>query len=248
MIRTALFAAFMLAGAGAQAGIAIDSDGCDIDSDYGLTIESGRIAFTREDGPAARIEMAGGQMRIDGKPVALSEADRARVREFEAGVRKLVPEVRAIAMEAVEIAFTALQEVAVGLSGDPQPILDRMDASRARLVREVVGDESRLIIDEARVESAVDELVGEIVPELVGQITAAAVTAALAGDYDKIQEIESRADSLEAQVEAKVEPRAEALKARADALCPRVAELDALDEAFEVRLAGGERLDLLRVK
>lgn len=248
MIRTVLFAAFMLAGAGAQAGIAIDANRCDLDSDYGLAIEPDRLVFTRHDGTPTRIEMAGGQMRIDGEPVALSQADRARVRAFEAGVRELVPEVRAIAMEAVEIAFTALHEVAIGLSGDPQPILDRMEASRARLVRQLAGDERRLVIDEAQVETAVEELVGELVPELVGQITTAAIAAALSGDEDKVKDIQARADGLEAQIEAKVEPRAEALKTRADALCPQIAELDALDEAFEVRLAGGERLDLLQVK
>ena len=49
-------------------------------------------------------------------------------------------------------------------------------------------------------------------------------------------------------VEARIEARAAEIETRADALCPRLAELDALESALELRLAGNAVLDLLQVQ
>jgi len=40
--------------------------------------------------------------------VAVSEADRRRLAEVEAGLRALAPQMRAIARDAVDIAYTAI--------------------------------------------------------------------------------------------------------------------------------------------
>ena len=77
---------------------------CDIDSDYGLQITPQALLFSRDDGAPARIEMARGELRIDGHAIAISDADRERLLRYEATVRELVPEAKALASEAVEIA------------------------------------------------------------------------------------------------------------------------------------------------
>jgi len=51
---------------------------------------------------------------------------------------------------------------------------------------------------------------------------------------------------MERALDAEMAQRSAALEARAEALCPRLARLDALEEELELRLADGSRLDLVQ--
>src|SRR3546814_14858903 len=99
-----LFAALALAAAPALAEI----KACDIDSDYDVALSPDAITFSRDDGTPRTLVMHDGSLRVDGREAALSDADRERVRQFEPDARALLPEVRAIAVEAVEIWFVAM--------------------------------------------------------------------------------------------------------------------------------------------
>lgn len=248
LIRNTAAAVALTAAVGAQAAISIDNDGCKVDSPYDLTIASDHIEFSRDRGEPERIVMADGQLRIDGDAITLSAEDSARVRAFEDGVRELLPEVRAIGAEAIEIAYTAMSEVAIGLSDKPEPMLKRLERSRAELEQTLLTTNSTVNLDEAVIEAAVEELVGEFVPLLVGQVATAAIAAALSGNEARIEEIEARADAMEARIESQVEARAELLEERAESLCGRIAALDEIDDALDLRLADGSPLQLLRVK
>jgi hypothetical protein len=230
----------------AQAAVSVDSGHCQINSDYDLSVDAQRIAFDNTRG--SRIEMADGALWIDGEPAALSAEDVTRVRAFEAQVRRLLPEVRAIGIDAIDVAYTALNEVASALSDKPETITRRLDSSRELLEERLLGsDENSLSMDDAVVDAAVEEMVGEIVPLLLGEITRAAIAAALTGDEARVKEIEARADAMEARIERTVEARASLLEARAEALCPSLIALDEIDNALEVRLADGSPLALLKV-
>lgn len=230
----------------AQAAVSIDNGHCDINSDYDLSVSAERITLDNTKG--SRIEMADGALWIDGERAALGADDVSRVRAFEAQVRRLLPEVRAIGIDALDVAYTAMTEVASALSDNPEKITQRLDSSRKQLEQRLLGDdENSLSVDDAVVEAAVEEMIGEIVPLLVGEITSAAVAAALTGDEERIKAIEARADAMEARIERTVEARAALLEARAEALCPSLIALDEIDNALEVRLADGSPLALLEV-
>jgi hypothetical protein len=53
---------------------------------------------------------------------------------------------------------------------------------------------------------------------------------------------------MEADIEAKIKVRADALEARADRLCPKFVALDDLENALVYRLDDGSTLDLLRAQ
>ena len=78
--------------------------------------------------------------------------------------------------------------------------------------------------------------------------SAQAVSAALSGDESAANAIEERAKRLEKEIEASVEAPARALEARVNALCPRVEELDRLENQLELRLPNGDPLNLLEVQ
>src|SRR3546814_6118268 len=99
MKHALVFAALAFAAAPALAEI----KACDIDSDYDVALSPEAITFSRDDGTPRTLVMHDGSLRVDGREAALSDADRERVRQFEHDARALLPEVRAIAVEAVEI-------------------------------------------------------------------------------------------------------------------------------------------------
>jgi hypothetical protein len=222
-------------------------DACDFDSDFDLRIERDGLVFHRAQGAPQQVEMRDGLLRIDGELVTLSTADRARVQRIEAGVRELVPEVKAIALDAVGIASEALTHVAATLAGaDADAAIARMDALGAELRAKIERSDDSGDWDEQQFEQAIRELTGEAVPLLVGSVTRLAIEAALSGDTSVAEDLEARVATMERELEARVERRSKSLETRAEALCPRVAALARIESELELRLADRRPLDLLR--
>lgn len=241
MKRALLFLALSVAAGGAFAG----DLRCDVQSNYDLSLDEGSLRFEREDGTPARVEIRRGRLFVDGKAQVLGVADQARLERYEAGALRLAPEVREVALEAVDIAFTALAEVARGLSDDPEETLAKLHKARRDVTRQLDRSHVAAIDDEA-LDAVMEEAVASLVPALVGDIVKSALAAAFTGDTARAEALEARAERMEAEIERLVEPRAKALERRAEALCVQVAALDAIEEEFEFRLPDGERLDLLR--
>lgn len=249
MAKSAVLLSLALA-AGAQAR----DMSCDIDSDYDLRRHGRAFVFERQDGDGPKnVALGGGRVWLDGDEAKLSAADHARMREFEGELNRLLPEVQQVAGEAVDIAFTALTEVARGFGAKPEAVT-RMERARERLHTDMLDSEGWLFSAngryeadaEAMVEGFVEPLVAELVPELVGNAVASSLKVAFSFDEDRISEFERRMERMGEEIEARVEKRADALEARADALCARAERLDRIERALDYRLADGGRLDLLR--
>lgn len=241
MKRALLVIALSAAAGGAFAG----DLHCDVQSDYDLSLDEGSLRFEREGGTPERIEIRRGRLLVDGEAMALGAADQARLERYEAQAQRMAPEVREVALEAVDIAFTALSEVARGLSDDPDETLAKLHEARREVMHQLDRANTAAIDDEA-LDAVMEEAVASLVPALVGDIVKSALAAAFSGDTARAEALEARAERMEAEIERLVEPRAKALEQRAEALCAQVAALDAIEEEFEFRLPGGERLDLLR--
>lgn len=244
MRRTLIALALMFAAAGADAGVQT----CDFDSDYDLRIAGDRLEFTRDSGAPASVVMRQGRLIVDGVEARLSAEDSRRVAEFEREARALLPEAKGIALDAVDIAFTALTEVVRGLSDDAAPTLARLEDARAELVEHVQSADGTAGFDGDFIEDTVTGLVGEVVPLIVRDVAAGAVAAALSGDESKIREFERRAERMERELEDRVETSAKSLEARAEALCPRIARLDEIEDGLAFRQPDGSALQLLRAE
>lgn len=221
---------------------------CDIDSDYGLQLTPQALLFTRDAGTPARIEMARGELRIDGHLVDVSGDDRERLLRYEATVRELVPEAKALASEAVEIAFSAVQHVSNTFNSpaDVERTAERLVMARRSIQAEIDASFEREAFNEREVEKIIEETIAGLVPSLIGDITGEAIRIALTGDENAAAELEARAERMESAIERDVEARAERLEKRAEALCPSVADLDRLEATLDLRLADNEPLDLVR--
>lgn len=234
--------------AAAAAAAAGRFDACSFESDYDLRIAPGALILERSDGAPGRVVLADGTLQVDGRELALSRADRARVRDLERRVRALVPEVKAIAIDAVALAAEAITQVAASFSAARgSEAAERLRGLSARLIERIEQADDTRAFGQGAFERELAAMTAEIVPSLVAEVAAGAVSIALSGDAEAARRLEARAQRLERELEQAVEQRARELEARAAALCPRLAELDRLESALEARVAGAA-LDLLQVE
>lgn len=219
---------------------------CNVHSDYDVQIAADKLIFTTTSTTPTLIEMSRGKLSIDGHEQTLSAADHQRIAEFEARVRALVPEVREIALQAVDIAFNAVDEVAATLSGgDSKRTHDHLVRARDELRSQLDAQFAAGHWNDAAISKTVEKAVQEIVPDLVADVAAIALRAAFSGDENATKELQERVKRMESELESHVEKRAQALEARADALCPMIAELGQIERSLELRLPDQRSLQLI---
>jgi hypothetical protein len=239
----------MAFGVQAQAhGLHVDNDQCGFTTNYDVRANADGIAFEREDRQPASIFMHDGRLRVDGKQVALSDADAVRLRRYEGQVRELLPEVAGIVREGLDIGFSAMTTVATTFAENGEErgqLLDRLNRKHAAALEQVDQGIGSGVWKQHDVAGVIEEGVQSAVSEMAGTVTANAVKAALSGDEAKVAALQARADSLEKTIDREVDARADRLGERAQALCPRLTELERLQQQFQFRLGDGSRLQLL---
>lgn len=229
-------------------GLHMDSDQCRVGTDYDVLVQPGGIRFERNDGKPAQVFMHDGALRIDGRDVAVSAADAARLREYEGQVRSLLPEVASIARDGVDIGFDALTTVVASFAEDPAErsrLTDDLNREHRQALADVENGLGHGVWRQHSMENLMENQLGDGVSTLVSTVTAKAVKAALSGDQRQVAALEARADTLDRSIDQQVDARADKLGDRAQALCPRLVRLDQLQQQFEFRLTDGSRLALV---
>lgn len=226
-----------------------DIGSCGLDSDYDVTLDTSGLTFRRDGDQSRSIVMSKGRLVVDGRDLSISDADRARIAEYEATVRALVPQAKAIARDAVDIAYVAVTEVAAAFS-------DTADDASTRKRLGVLRDEFKLRIDdtfekrpwnEDEFDSLLERAMGDLMPVVVAEVAGTAIAIALSGDEARAAELEKRAAKIERDIERRIDTQAAQLASRVAALCPMVAKLDRIESGLELRLGDGSRLNLLDV-
>ncbi|MBL8300032.1 MAG: DUF2884 family protein [Rhodanobacteraceae bacterium] len=222
---------------------------CGLDSAYDVTLDQAGLSFRHGGGKPESIVMNKGQLTVDGRKLTISDADRSRIAEYEATVRALVPQAKAIARDAVDIAYVAVTEVAAAFSNT----VDNPD-TRKRLG--VLRDEFKLRIDdtfekrpwnEDEFDSLVEKAMGDLMPVVIAEVAGSAIAIALSGDEARAAELEKRSAKIQQDIERRVDTQAVQLAARVATLCPMVAKLESLENGLELRLEDGSRLNVLDI-
>lgn len=217
---------------------------CDVDSDYDFTLTDRSVIFTRDTGSPQTVLMREGGLFVDDKWVTLSAADRDRVTAYEREARAIMPLALQVGREAADIAFTALGEVAAGFSSDPNETRTRLTKARKKIDARLARSVTATHYSSDDLGEAIGEAVGDVIPMVIGDIVGGAVRAAFSGDTARLQ----RMENMDEEIEARIQPRADALERNAENLCRRMEGLDRIDNALEYRLRDGKRLNLLQIK
>jgi hypothetical protein len=247
MKRAVLPTALLLASGMAQAHV--DKDGnhvnCDISSRYSVVPYRSAFLFAREDGKPGEIGLGGGRLFIDGKEQTLSPADHERLTRFESELHELVPQMQQVAVQATDIAFTALIEVARGLASDPKSAISSLEQAHQRVRREI-DSKPLIVFNDDAIKGVVEPIVTKFVPEIAGGAVTMALKAAFGGEQAS-KDFQARMDRMEHELDTRVDAQAKSLEPLAEAMCQRLRRMDGLDDTLEFRLPDGEALELLRV-
>lgn len=222
---------------------------CNIESGYALEVGADGLRLEAEDdaeeGLPGLIAISGGTLHLDGVPRAVSDADAERLRGIEAGVRGMLPDMAAIAREAIAIAFDALGGVNAALGGkrgDARRFQDLREGALARVdVMEARGEWSSAVFGEefeAEVEAAAEAMAASFTPTR-------AIWMAVSGGFGRM---ERRMEKWEAEFEEQMAVREAALERHATALCGQLEEVQHLQDAMELRLGDGRPLRVIQVR
>jgi hypothetical protein len=230
----------------------VNTDTCkqDYSTTYNVDLTAAGLAYHRKDATPASIVVHDGAVRVDGKDLVVSAADASALRRYEAGVRRLMPEVAAVAREGVEIGFSAMTTVTLSFAeGDQRAaMLDKLKRKQAEALRQIDEGVGSGHFSQDRMAETVAGSVSDSVGELVGSVTSSAVTAALSGDASKVAALQARAESLEKSMDREMGKRSKSLEQRADKICPELNDLADLQRSWAIRLPDGKPLELMTIK
>jgi hypothetical protein len=249
---TAALAFALAATAGQATGFNVNTDTCkqDYSTPYDVDVTAAGLSFHRTDGKPAEVFLHDGELRVDGKAVAVSRADADALRRYEAGVRALMPQIATIAREGVELGFSAMTTVTLSFAeGDQRgSMLEKLKRKQAEALREIDEGVGAGHWSANRMTETVAGSVSDSVGELVGSVTSSAVTAALSGDASKVAALQAWADSLDKAMDREMSKRSKALEMKANAICPQLNDLAGLQKGWGVRLDNGKSLELMTIK
>jgi Protein of unknown function (DUF2884). len=245
-VATLVLATGLALGLQAQAAeVRVHGDQCGYNSNYDVRVTPAGIDFSRSGAQPGEVFMHDGTLRVDGRTVAVSVDDAVRLRRYEADMRSLLPEMAGVAHEAVGIAFDALATVAATLGGSQHhrdKLVHQLNESRMEALR---GMTARIDADHWSQQDFADAIAQPVTAasnQLASALTRSVMWSLFTG---RASELEARADSVDASMEKEMQARSGQLEARAKAICPRLAELDGLQQQFGFRLADGRPLQLL---
>lgn len=100
-----------------------------------FSIDNGKVVFNTKGAPRAEIS-ADGSFTIDGKPVALDDAQRANLVKYHAQAMRFIEHAKDTGAAGAAVGVAAVKEVASGLaSGDTSKVGERVEA-KADIVRQ----------------------------------------------------------------------------------------------------------------
>ena len=189
--------------------------------------------------------MHDGRLRIDGRPVAVSDADAARLRDYEQQTRELLPQMAGIAQEAIGIGFDAMATVAATLGGSQHhrdELVGRLNHERREALRQLDMHLNASRWDAQDFGSAIEQPVTDAANELAHSVTGSVLWAVLTG---RANAVEARADSIDQSIDKVMKNRSDQFEARVKAVCPRLENMDRLQQQLGFRLPDGAPLQLI---
>lgn len=245
MKRLALITAVSL---GASFSVQAESLQCKFESDYAFSQQGRTLIFSRDAAPGKRIMIQDGRMVIDGKELKLAADDRARITQFESETRLLIPQVKLVTKEAIDIAFTALIEVSRALNGEQNnPTVKKLQNAQIALHNSFSKNPS-LVINDNMDKEIIEPIVTDFVPDVVGAAIKQLLSLAFSGDDAKAKAFEARMDKMGKEIQTKVDARAKKLEPLAQAMCSRIRNMDKIEDGISVRLSNKQKINLLETK
>jgi hypothetical protein len=247
MRRRLLFASLLLSTAMLPAlhaqGLA---DTCHATSSYDLTLSPQSVLFDRPAPLPKRVELNDGTLRADGVAVRLSLEDQDRLALFERDLRALLPRVRAVADNGVDLAARAMRDEAASMqlsSATRAELTRRLALRAAELKQRIASSNSTHDWQGDAINQYANQVIGDLGPLIAADLGQQALNAAMSGDLQAAASLRDQASDLATNLRPRLQQRMQALRPQIQELCPSIRQLAELQNGIE---ANGHPLDLLQ--
>ena len=243
-----LLATVVLAAAGAGLHAQDLATVCHATSSYDLTIRPNQLVFDRPAPAPTQVVLSGGSLTTDGQAVVLNDEDQDRLAVFERDLRALVPRVKAIAQQGVDVTMQTVRNESgsLNLDADTQAELSRRLATHAgELHQRIAASYSTHDWHGDAANQYANQVIGDIAPLLASALGQQAISAAMSGDLQQAATLRDRASNLAGGFQPRLQRRLQVLRPEIQALCPDIQRLVELQQG--IRAGNGRSLNLVQV-
>lgn len=221
---------------------------CHATSSYDLTVQPDRLVFDRAGPFPTRVVLGEGTLQTDGQTVPLNDEDQDRLALFQRNLRALMPRVKALAQQGVDLTMQAIHDEsgALDLDAETRAELDRrLAAHAAELHQRIAASESTHDWHGDAANHYANQVISDIGPLIASALGQQAVSAAMSGDLQQAAELRDRATNLAAGFQPRLQRRLQLLRPGVQALCPEIQRLSELQQG--IRASNGHPLNLVQV-
>ena len=221
---------------------------CHASSSYDVTLKTDSLLFDRASPAPFHVELQRGALRTDGVAVHVNAEDQDRLALFERDLRALVPRVRVVARNGVDLAMRAMRDEADGMGLAPATRTEfdrRLGVHADQLRRRIATSRSTHDWQGDVAGEYANEVAADLLPVVAADLGQQALNAALAGDLQSAANLRDRASALAGNLQPRLRQRMQALRPQIEALCPAIQRLAELQQG--VRGSDGRPLNLLQI-
>jgi len=256
MLSTTLLATTILATLSATSVLA--DDGCDVELAAGFNINENTLEFFSEKSKKTLYKIDNDEtLIVAGETIDLDNEQQALVTQYSTSIKAMVPQVRKIAIEGVDLALEGVNlafnellgegndvgaDLTKELSNLRDEVADRYTLERGFTIGEDGLDNDELLGDdfEQRIESAVEKAVMGSMGSIMMAVGKQMMTSG--GDGNTF---ETRMESFGENIEQEMESRAEKIEQKANKLCLAAVNIDKLEEQLKTRIEPLAKIDVL---
>lgn len=238
-IFSTLIGATLIAGSMAIP-VAQADNSCNVNLNADVRISPEKIEFFDNDQALYYIE-DDHKLFVNGKRVSLSRGQQSLVNEFSEKIRGTVPEVKAVAIDGVDLAIEGVNLAFNELLGQGNSVSTELTeklTSIKRRVSEKLDQNATYTIDKdgktvdsllgEDFEQEVEEVVEGTIKQSMGSLLIAVGQELLTAGGD-MSSFEQKMEDFGQRIELEMEQRAERIETRAEALCQSVVVIDQLE-------------------
>ncbi|WP_028009155.1 DUF2884 family protein [Solimonas flava] len=209
-------------------------DGCRCELRADIRLDGDAVELRGDD---ARYRLEGDRVFRDGRELQLDATQHRTADDYRRGLQRMVPAVSEIAIDGAMLGLEAVTVSFAALGGDRHDLRQyekRMTTlsehiharyNGRELLRGSLGGDA----DDEGLDAEIDALAEDLAADMTGNIASMVFTALV-----NPSRIEARADATERIVERRIQPKADALEAKARPLCAQFARLDALERTLGI--------------
>jgi hypothetical protein len=240
-------------------------ESCNVDLSAGFTIDSSATEFLQEENANSNTKrslyriVGGKALFIENKSIELTETQQALLKKYDDKIRHLVPQVKSVAIEGVDLAVDGVNLAFNGLLGEGNSVAADL-TKELNLIREEVvaklsiekgisvgidGLESDELLGndfDQRIESSVEKAV----LNSMGSILIAMGQQMMTSGGDE-QSFETRMENFGESIEQEMTARSAVIEKKAEALCVSIAKVDLLEEQLKAEITQLSNTDIFTV-